>query len=216
MRIYIKTDLSTLNVKHYKIKIGKKKKNVLSFIIGVISYTVFAWLVLLGAVLLLYVGSNKIKALKGDTSMPKYNAFVVLSGSMLPEIKINDVVITKQKELNELKEGDIITFLSSDSRFYGVTVTHRIREIYYDSVSNKYTFKTKGDNNNAEDLALVDGSRILGKVIFKVPFIGYIQKFLATKGGWIIVVLIPCLSIISYDILKIIKMVDKKTKLIRK
>lgn len=216
MKKYIKTDLKNLNVKHYKIKIGKKKKNILSFIVGVISYTVFAWLILLGGVLLLYVGSNKIKALKGDTSIPKYNAFVVLSGSMEPNIHVNDVVITKKKDNKELKEGDVITFLSSDSRFYGVTVTHRIKETYYDSASNKYTFKTKGDNNNTEDLALVEGSRILGKVIFKIPFIGYIQSFLATKGGWIIVVLIPCLSIISYDILKIIKMVDKKTKLIRK
>lgn len=216
MKKYIKTDLNTLNVKHYKIKIGKKKKGILSFIIGVISYTIFAWLILLGAVLALYVGSNKIKALKGDTTPPTYNAFVVLSGSMEPNIRVNDVVVTKRKDLSELKEGDVITFLSSDSRFYGVTVTHRIKEVYYDSASNKYTYKTKGDNNNAEDLALVEGNRILGKVIVKVPLIGYLQSFLATKGGWIIVVLIPCLSIISYDILKLIKIVNNKTKVIRK
>ena len=216
MKKYIKTDLNTLNVKHYKIKIGKKKKGILSFIIGVISYTIFAWLILLGAVLALYVGSNKIKALKGDTTPPTYNAFVVLSGSMEPNIRVNDVVVTKRKDLSELKEGDVITFLSSDSRFYGVTVTHRIKEVYYDSASKKYTYKTKGDNNNAEDLALVEGNRILGKVIVKVPLIGYLQSFLATKGGWIIVVLIPCLSIISYDILKLIKIVNNKTKVIRK
>ena len=92
----------------------------------------------------------------------------------------------------------------------------RRKEVYYDSASNKYTYKTKGDNNNAEDLALVEGNRILGKVIVKVPLIGYLQSFLATKGGWIIVVLIPCLSIISYDILKLIKIVNNKTKVIRK
>ena len=54
------------------------------------------------------------------------------------------------------------------------------------------------------------------QVIFKIPLIGYLQTFLATKGGWIIVVLIPCLSIISYDILKILKLLNRKTKLIRK
>ena len=215
MRKYIKTDLNNLNVKHYKIKIGKKKKTILSFVIGVILYTIFAWLIILGAVLLLYVGNNKLKAMKGDTTPPTYNAFVVLSGSMIPEINVNDVVVTKQVELNKLKEDDIITFLSSDSRFYGVTVTHRIKEVYYDSTSSKYSYKTKGDNNNTEDLALVDGSKIIGKVIFKIPFLGYIQSFLASKGGWIIVVLIPCLSIISYDILKIIKLINRKTKVIR-
>lgn len=215
MKKYIKTDLNNLNIKHYKIKIGKKKKGKLSFIIGVISYVIFTWLILLGIFLVLYIGNNKLKAIKGDTTPPTYNVFVVLSGSMEPNIKINDAVVTKRKELSELKEGDIITFLSSDSRFYGVNVTHRIKEVYYDPISKKYTYKTKGDNNNTEDLALVEGDRILGKVILKIPFIGYLQSFLATKGGWIIVILIPCLSIISYDILKIIKMINNKTKLIR-
>ena len=74
--------------------------------------------------------NNKLKAMKGDTTPPTYNAFVVLSGSMEPNIKVNDVVVTKRKDLSELKEGDVITFLSSDRRFYGVTVTHRIKEVY--------------------------------------------------------------------------------------
>ena len=216
MKKYIKTDLNTLNVKHYKIKIGKKKKTILSFIIGVLSYTLLFLLMAFGAILLLYVGNNKLKAMKGDTSLPKYNAYVVLSGSMEPKIKVNDMVITKQVELGTLKKDDVITFASSDSRFYGVIVTHRIRETYYEPVTQKYTFKTKGDNNNADDLALVEGNRILGKVIFKIPLIGYLQTFLATKGGWIIVVLIPCLSVISYDILKILKLLNRKTRLIRK
>ena len=216
MRKYILTDLTTLNVKHYKVKIGKKKKSKLSFIIGVLSYTILAWLIIIGAVLLLYIGNNKLKAMKGDTSLPKYNAYVVLSGSMEPNIKVNDVVITKKEEPKNLKKEDVITFMSSDSRFYGVIVTHRIKEIFLNSTTNKYSFKTKGDNNNTEDLALVEQDRIIGKVIFKLPLIGYIQTFLASKGGWIIVVLIPCLSIISYDILKLLKLLNRKTKLIRK
>lgn len=216
MRKYIISDLNKLNVKHYKIKIGKKKKSKLNFIIGVISYTIFAWLLIIGAVLLLYIGNNKLKAMKGDTSLPKYNAYVVLSGSMEPKIKVNDVVVTKKEELSKLKKEDVITFASSDSRFYGTIVTHRIKEIYYDSNLQKYSFKTKGDNNNTEDLALAEGNRVIGKVILKIPLIGYIQTFLATKGGWIIVVLIPCLSIISYDILKLLKLLNRKTRLIRK
>lgn len=216
MRKYIISDLNKLNVKHYKVKIGKKKKSKLSFVIGVLSYAILVWLIIIGAVLLLYIGNNKLKAMKGDTSLPKYNAYVVLSGSMEPSIKVNDVVITKKEELSKLKKEDVITFSSSDSRFYGTIVTHRIKEIYYDSNLQKYSFKTKGDNNNTEDLALAEGNRIIGKVIFKIPLIGYIQTFLATKGGWIIVVLIPCLSIISYDILKLLKLLNRKTRLIRK
>ena len=48
------------------------------------------------------------------------------------------------------------------------------------------------------------------KVILKIPMLGYLQEFLATDGGWIIVVLIPCLTVISYDIVKIIKGLKRK------
>ena len=51
---------------------------------------------------------------------------------------------------------------------------------------------------------------IIGEVIFKIPKIGYIQSILATKGGLIIVVLIPCLAILSYDIVKLGKNVKNK------
>ena len=49
-------------------------------------------------------------------------------------------------------------------------------------------------------------------LIFKIPKIGYIQQILATKGGLIIVVLIPCLAILSYDIVKLGRNIGKKKK----
>ena len=72
---------------------------------------------LIGATLLVYVADIKIRAMKGDFTPPAYNAYVVLTGSMVPEIMPNDVVITKRREPSELKVNDIVTFLSSDSSF---------------------------------------------------------------------------------------------------
>ena len=39
---------------------------------------------------------------------------------------------------------------------------------------------------------------------------GYLQEFLASDGGWIIVILIPCLTVISYDIVKLFKGLKRK------
>ena len=36
--------------------------------------------------------------------------------------------------------------------------------------------------------------------------------FLATKSGWIIGILIPCLCVVSYDILKLFKVVGRKAE----
>ena len=129
---------------------------------------------------------------------------------MLPDIQVYDVVVTKKVDAKDLKEGDIITFASSDTRFLNTIITHRIIKKYYDSETKTYTFQTKGDNNNVADSALVQSNNIYGKVILKIPKLGYLQEFLASDGGWIIVILIPCLIVISYDIVKLIKGLKRK------
>ena len=202
-------------VKHYNVKVIKKKENFFKYTISVLSYALFIWLLLIGGTLLLYVADIKIRAAKGDYSAPVFNAYVVLSGSMLPEIAIKDIVVTKKVPAEDLEIGDIITFISPDTRYGGISITHRILDKSYDESLGSYTYRTKGDNNNVADTALVPNNNILGKVILKIPKLGYIQDLLSSKGGLIIIVLIPCLVILSYDIMKIFKNVGQKTKLIK-
>ena len=197
--------IDTSKVHNFNVKVVKKKEPIIKFILGVLSYAVFIWLLLIGITLLVYVLDIKIRAAKGDTSPPKFNAFVVLSGSMLPEIQVYDVVITKKVDAKSLKEGDVITFASSDTRFLNTIITHRIIKKNYDSKTGGYTFQTQGDNNNVADSALVQPNNIYGKVILKIPKLGYLQEFLASDGGWILVILLPCLIVISYDIVKLSK-----------
>lgn len=202
-------------VKHYKVKVIKKKENVFRYIVSVMSYALFIFLLLIGGTLLLYIADIKIRAMKGDYSAPAFNAYVVMSGSMLPTIQVKDIVVTKKVPEEKLEVGDIITFISPDTRFGGISVTHRIIEKYYDESIGSYSYRTQGDNNNVADSVLVPNKNILGKVILKVPKLGYLQDILSSKGGLIIVVLIPCLVILSYDIMKLLKKAGQKTKLIK-
>lgn len=199
-------------VRHYNVKVVKEKIKPFKFISSIISYAIFIWLLLIGITLLIYIADIKIRAAKGDNTPPTYNAYVVLTGSMIPEIMPKDVVITKKREAKELEVNDIITFVSSDPRLSNIIVTHRIKNKYYDSTTGKYTFQTKGDNNNVEDFTLAEEQNIIGEVIYKIPKLGYIQELLATKGGLIIIVLIPCLTILSYDIVKLCKKAVTKKK----
>lgn len=202
-------------VKHYKVKIVKNKENIFRYIVSVMSYALFIFLLLVGGTLLVYIADIKLRAMKGDYTAPAFNAYVVLSGSMLPEIQIKDIVVTKKVAEEKLDIGDIITFISPDARFGGISITHRIIDKYYDESLGSYSYRTQGDNNNIADSALVPNENILGKVILKIPKLGYLQDILASKGGLIIVVLIPCLAILSFDIMKIIKKAGQKAKLIK-
>ncbi len=202
-------------VKHYRVKVIREKENIFRYIVSVISYSIFIFLMLIGATLLLYIADIRIRAAKNDFSAPAFNAYVVLSGSMLPTIQIKDVVVTKKIAEERLEIGDIITYISPDPRFGGISVTHRIIEKIYDETAGVYKYRTQGDNNNIADGTPVSNDYILGKVILKIPKLGYIQDILASKGGLIIFVLIPCLAILSYDIMKVFKRIGQKTKLIK-
>ena len=202
-------------VKHYNVKIVRKKENIFKFTVSVLSYALFIWLLLIGGTLLLYIADIKIRASKGDFSAPVFNAYVVLSGSMLPEIKVKDIVVTKKVPAESLDVEDIITFIAPDSRYGGISITHRIKEKYYDESLGTYSYRTKGDANNVADASLVPNDNVLGKVILKIPKLGYLQDLLSSKGGLIFVVLIPSLVILSYDIMKILKKIGIKTNVIK-
>ena len=63
----------------------------------------------------------------------------------------------------------------------------------------------------------VNFEQIQGKVVMRVPKIGYLKYFLVDYYGWIIAVVIPSLGIIFYDIYKLFKNVknskaEKKNK----
>ena len=73
-----------------------------------------------------------------------------------------------------LEVGDIISFRQGQS-----IVTHRISEIVENNGETEY--KTKGDNNNAEDSGTISGDLIEGKVVSVIPTIGNISVFLQNK-----------------------------------
>lgn len=189
----------------------KNIKAVMHFITSVIMYSVFALLVIVGIIMLMYVVDMKKNSSSGVYKPPIFNAYVIISNSMVPTIQVEDAVIIKRTTPGDLKVGDIITFISTDPRYNGTTVTHRIVGIYTAS-DGTLQFRTKGDNNNVEDSTLVRSDKVLGKVLFKIPKIGYIQWFLSQSYGWIIAVVIPCLGIVIYDIIKLIKNVLGYTK----
>ena len=201
-----------------KNKFGDKKvfdilKKVGKYILDVITYSCLIILIIIGIMLAVYVIDNRVQASKGGTSKPLFNAYVVISGSMEPKIHVYDVIISRRIDSSELKKGDTMTFYSSDPRLNGAIVTHRIVEVID---KEKGIFRTKGDANNVADDALTTDADIIGKVAFRIPQLGRIQYFVASTGGWLIAVICPCLAIISYDIVKIVKMTGQKVKKKRK
>ena len=94
-----------------------------------------------------------------------YRLFQVQTGSMEPKIKINDLIIIKEKR--NYKKNDIVTYKDENNNY----VTHRIVKI------TKKEVIAKGDANNTEDKP-ISKNKIIGKVVFKFRFINIVNKIL--------------------------------------
>ena len=90
----------------------------------------------------------------------------IASGSMEKVLYVGDVAIIKKCNANDVNEGDIIEY-----QMQGFTVVHRI--IQKSQKNGEFYFITKGDNNNSPDSDEVREDQLIGKVIYKIKYIGY-------------------------------------------
>lgn len=156
---------------------------------------------------LAYYIDQRLGAKEGKARSPLFGAYVIISESMIPSINVYDAVVTMRATEEQIKVNDIITFLSKDIQTAGTPITHRVIGIVYDSEDETKIigYRTKGDNNNTADFALIAPNEVIGKVMFRIPMIGYLQTFMTKPIGWILIIVVPCLLIIGSDIFKLIK-----------
>ncbi len=182
-------------------------KKAFNRISKIISSAIFVLLMIIIAIIVIYI--LRVKFLAGNNRLGevKTNFYTILTTSMVPTIDAGDIVITHKNTNDIYNKGDIITFVSSGS---SITITHRITDVSI--LNGEYFYRTKGDHNATEDSTLVPANNVIGRVIFRLPKVGYLQQFLVTRTGWIVAIVLPCLGIVIYDILKVIRLSYGKTK----
>lgn len=180
-------------------------KKIYHFVASIFLYSVFFIMVVIGLCIGLYFVDQYKSAKSGVQRPPLFGAYIIISPSMEPNIHVRDAIVTMRKDEDKIKKGDIITYLSKDPSHYGIRITHRVIGIFDND--DGIAYRTKGDNNNVEDSKLVNHGDVLGKVMLRIPYVGYLQEFLTTIYGWILLIVCPCVYIIGSDIVKLIKKV---------
>lgn len=107
------------------------------------------------------------------------------------------VRLLDEEEIAALETGDIITFVSSD-----VYVTHRIIAVNRDAGGNVISFVTQGDANNTTDGA-IPIENVIGQCVGHVAGLGGFAIFMQTPAGILVIVGVPVLLFIAYDVLRI-------------
>ena len=137
-----------------------------------------------------YTNPDKIPSFFG------WKPFIVLTGSMTPEINAGDISVAKETDVKSLNIGDIIAFKKGNT-----VITHRITAIETDE-NNHLVFTTKGDSNNTEDDSKVYEYEIEGKYEFKISGLGNVAIFIQTPTGMIACLSIPIALIIIIQIIQ--------------
>ena len=193
----------------------KKIRSYLNKAAKLLSYAVIVVLVFLGIFFAYYFVSLKLYERNPTTNIPRFGLYTIISPSMEPAVKVYDVVVDLNVfNQDDIKKGDVITFISNSNVSKGLTVTHRVIDIISNADGTK-AYITKGDNNLKADQATVSHNDVLGKVLFKIPQLGRVQFLIADKFGWILVILLPALGVIIYDFIKLFRLLAFNSKFMR-
>lgn len=169
------------------------------FITKALFIALFTIIIGVSLVALIVIGDTVYNVKKGNNVVPLIGGYIIITPSMVPTIKVKDAVLVKRVSDNELTIGDIITFKSTDDRYRGLIITHRIVGTQT-ITSGNLVYRTKGDNNRIEDSAVVDLKNVYGKVVLKFPKLGYLKDFINKPVGFIMLIIIPIMGIIGINV----------------
>ena len=107
------------------------------------------------------------------------------------------VDILDEKEKQSLTEGEIVTF-----RTNGTYVTHRIVSVIRSADNSISSVITRGDANDADDGA-IPLENVVGRCTGSIAGAGSFAMFMQTPLGIVLVVGVPVLVYVVYDVIRI-------------
>ncbi len=169
-----------------------------------IAKTILTWLLVVAAVAMMIFTIISVNTFdRNDRDLFGFKAYIVRSDSMSTVdgdaskgyFDAGDLILVKEVDPATLKEGDIISYTSTNTENFGETVTHMIRSLTTDAEGNP-GFITYGTSTNTDDANVVTYEYVLGKYESRIPGVGKFFTFLKTTPGYIVCIFLPFLLLI--------------------
>ena len=158
--------------------------------------------------IIISISSITAKANNGVPDLFGYSPFSVQTNSMYPTLSKGDYIFVEKCDTESLEIGDIVTYFTFING-QRVINTHRIVDIKINGSIIEY--QTQGDNketNPEPDESLLSPGDIIGKFSgTKIPVMGSVIDYLATKMGFFLVILLPVLLFTLYQIYKLVAVI---------
>ncbi len=162
-----------------------------------ISYQI---LIILCLILIAIIVLQKIT--NSNNSIAGYRIFRVITGSMLPQYDIGEVVICKEVDPKNIKVGEDIVYKGTYGEYNGKIIMHEVIKIDKDK-NNNLNFHAKGLNTNSEEDPQIKPNQIYGVVKFKAGILTVLYNLATNVYTAFIIVFILALNVfISFKISK--------------
>lgn len=175
-------------------------KKTITFFVDAISVLV----IVLAIVMLLSVVMTRSGA---TPNVFGFSFFRVMTGSMSPAIPTDSLVIVQQRDPQEIRVGDVISFYSADPALAGAVNTHRVTQITQEN--GALAFETKGDANYIPDKYLTRADTVIGVVVFTSWFLGKALRLIANPLVFLPLIILPLLIMMISNLIKTAKLSEK-------
>ncbi len=134
-----------------------------------------------------------------------HKVYIYMNDSMKPELAAGSLVLVQDIAAADVKPGDVITFPGETDP--DAIKASRVVQI---NAEEGLSFVTRADASSANDPNPVPAGSVIGKVTRTVPYLGYLLDYAQTREGVIMLVFIPGLLIIVYQLVKIFRHISFK------
>jgi signal peptidase I len=136
----------------------------------------------------------------------KFSSLAVLSGSMTPTLRVGDVVVEQRISPLQARLGDVVTFRAPDdpAKLY----THRI--VGMDASDELIHFVTQGDANSGVERWSIAATGTLGRVVYRVPLVGYVTNRAGSRDGRLLLIVVPVLLLAGFELKRIWRKDDEE------
>lgn len=134
---------------------------------------------------------------KGYVEIGGSSVFRVVTGSMEPHIPVGALLVSRQADIDQIQEDDIVCFRSKEPGLQGMIITHRVVRVLT-APDGSPMLQTQGDSNLVVDVHYVTDDNLIGRVIWHTGdesvMAGMIQ-FLTGDFGFLACVVLPVILV---------------------
>ncbi len=177
--------------------------------ISAIMNIVLALLLLMMASLSFFLIHNRVA--EGPPSVGGFTFYVMQDDDLRTDANPGSLAVARSADITSISLGDIISYNSPGSS--NAIETQRVVEIKREE---GLKFLTSSDGAGAEQTTLVPAEEVVGKVLVSIPYYGKMVDYVQTSQGLILLIFVPGVVIIVYQLIKIFRHLSAGRKLGRR